>query len=120
MAQHAWNITGNFGNAYKLGLFHGEKTHHVVVYCNNSIVAIDFGVKKSKTYTVFLDQQLCEVSIDYTGGENFTYGCRINYDVETPLNLQRKKQREEEERSDRIRLFAAVAVLVIIVAFLVG
>jgi len=101
MAQHAWNITGHYGKTYKLGLFHGEKTHHVVVHCNNSIVAIDFGVKESKTYTLFLDQQLCEVSID-------------------PHNLQRRKQREEEKRSERIRLFAAGAVLLIIVAFLMG
>lgn len=120
MAQHAWNITGHYGNTYKLGLFHGEKTHHVVVHCNNSIVAIDFGVKESKTYTLFLDQQLCEVSIDHTGGENFTYDCRINYDVETPHNLQLRKQREQEKRSDRIRLFAAGAVILIIVAFLMG
>jgi hypothetical protein len=84
MAQQAWSITGHYGNTYKLGLFHGEKTHHVVVHCNNNIVAIDFGVKESKKYTIFLDQQLCEVSIDHTGGENFTYDCRINYDVETP------------------------------------
>jgi hypothetical protein len=120
MAQQAWSITGHYGNTYKLGLFHGEKTHHVVVHCNNNIVAIDFGVKESKKYTIFLDQQLCEVSIDHTGGENFTYDCRINYDVETPLNLQRKKQREEENKSERIRLFVAVAILVIIVAFLIG
>jgi hypothetical protein len=120
MAQQAWSITGHYGNTYNIGLFHGDKTHHVVVHCNNNIVAIDFGVKESKMYTLFLDQQLCEVSIDHTGGERFTYDCRINYDAETPLNLQRRKQREEDARSDKIRLFAAVAALVIIVIFLVG
>jgi len=120
MAQQAWNITGFQGNIYQLGLFHGEDTHHVVVHCNNSVVAIDFSVKESKTYTIFLDQQLCEVSIDHTGGNNFSYDCRINHDVETPLNLQRKRQRAEEQRSERIRLFAAGGVLLVILAFLIG
>ncbi len=120
MAQHAWSITGHYGNTYKLGLFHGENTHHVVVHCNNSVVAIDFSVKESKTYTLLLDQQLCEVSIDHTGGNNFTYDCRINHDVETPLNLQRRQQREAEKRSERIRLFAAGGVLLVIIAFLIS
>jgi hypothetical protein len=120
MAQHAWSITGHYGNTYKLGLFHGEKTHHVVVHCNNSVVAIDFGVKESKTYSVFLDQQLCEVSISHTGGDNFVYDCRINHDVETPLNLQRKQQRAEEQRSEKIRLIAAAGLILVILVCLLG
>ncbi|MEM9929244.1 MAG: hypothetical protein AAF840_05470 [Bacteroidota bacterium] len=120
MAQHAWSITGHYGNTYNLGLFHGETTHHVVVHCNNSVVAIDFSVKESKTYSLFLDHELCEVSIDHTGGNNFTYDCRINHDVETPLNRQRRQQREEEKRSERIRLYAAVGLLLVVLAFLLG
>lgn len=120
MAQHAWNITGHNGHQYKLGLFHGEKTHHVVVHCNNSVVAIDFSVRESKTYSIFLDQQLCEVTIDHTGGENFTYDCRINYDIETPLNRQRKRQRAEEQRTERIRLIAAASVVLVILICLMG
>jgi hypothetical protein len=120
MPQQAWSITGHYGNTYKLGIFHGEDTHHVVVHCNNSVVAIDFSVKESKTYSLFLDQQLCEVSIDHTGGNNFTYDCRINHEVETPLNLQRKAQRAQEKRSEKIRLIAAVAVILVVLAFLMG
>jgi hypothetical protein len=120
MPQQAWSITGHYGNIYKLGIFHGEDTHHVVVHCNNSVVAIDFSVKESKTYSLFLDQQLCEVSIDHTGGNNFTYDCRINYEVETPLNLQRKAQRATEQRSERVRLIAAAVVVLVVLAFLLG
>ena len=121
MAQHAWSITGPQGNVYNLGLFHGETTHHVVVHCNNSIVVIDFGVKESKTYTLFLDQELCEVTIDHTGGESFAYDCKINHEAETPLNQQRKQLRADEERAERVRLIAAGAVgLVMVLAFLLG
>lgn len=92
----------------------------MVVHCNNSVVAIDFSVKESKTYSLYLDHQLCEVSIDHTGGNNFTYDCRINYEIETPLNLQRKAQREQEKRSEKIRLIAAAAVVLVVLAFLLG
>ena len=119
MAQHAWSITGPQGKTYNLGLFHGEETHHVVVHCNNSVVAIDFSVRESKTYSLLLDQQLCEVTIDHTGGDNFTYDCRLNYEAETPHNISRRRAKAAERRFDRIRIVAAVAVLMVVLAFLV-
>ena len=85
MPQLSWSVTGHTGHIYRLGLFHGDDTRHVVVHCNDRVVAIDFAVKESKTYSVFLDQELCEVSIDHTGGANFDYDCRINREVATPL-----------------------------------
>ena len=114
MSQHAWSITGHNGAVYTLGLFHGEETNHVVVHCNNRVVAIDFNVKESKTYSIFLDQELCEVSIDHTGGDDFSYDCRINKDVETPLNQTRNKYRDEEERSERRRLIVASSVVFVV------
>lgn len=120
MPQHAWSITGPLGNTYKLGLFHGATTHHVVVHCNNRVVAIDFGVKESKTYSLFLDQELCEVTIDHTGDDNYTYDCRINHEVETPLNQQRRKFREDERRSDRLKIIAAAGVVVVFLLVLFG
>lgn len=120
MPQQAWSITGHQGNTYKLGLFHGETSHHVVVHCNNRVVAIDFDVQESKTYSIFLDQELCEVSIDHTGANAFTYDCRINREVETPLNQQRNKYRKDEERSEKMRLIAAASVVVLVLIILLG
>lgn len=120
MPQHAWNITGYNGAQYNLGLFHGEDTHHVVVHCNNRVVAIDFNVVESKTYTIFLDQELCEVSIDHTGAEEFTYDCRINREIDTPLNQLRNQERAAEDRAQRLRLYAAgvIGLVVILVLWL--
>ena len=121
MAQHSWNITGPMGKTYNLSLFHGDTTHHVVVHCNNNIVVIDFGVKESKTYSLFLDQELCEVTIDHTGDDTFSYDCKINHDVQTPLNLQRQKYRDDEDRLERVHVFAAcAAVFVIVMVFLIA
>lgn len=118
MAQYAWSITGHRGKTYNLGIFHGDDTHHVVVHCNNSVVAIDFGVRESKTYSLLLDDHLCEVSIDHTGGDQFTYDCRMNYEVSTPYNEERKRARRAERRAERLRLAACAAVALIVIVCL--
>ncbi len=113
MPQLSWSITGYNGLIYRLGLFHGDADRHVVVHCNDKIVAIDFNVQASKTYSVFLDQELCEVTIDHTGGDSFTYDCKINRDVATPLNEKRNKLKAEAEKTDRLRLYAVVALVIV-------
>ena len=120
MPQQSWNITGHRGNHFKLGLFHGAKTQHVVLHCNDKVVQIDFGVRESKTYTVFLDQELCEVSIDHTGGDRYDYSCRINHEAETPLNQLRKDQRSTQSRLERTRMTVAACVVMLVVFFLVA
>jgi len=114
MPQQSWSITAHNGTVYRLGLFHGDSDGHVVVHCNDKVVAIDFNVQESKTYSVFLDQELCEVSIDHTGGKNFDYECRINREIETPLNQKRNKIREEEAKTDQLRVMALLAIGIIV------
>ena len=120
MPQYSWNITSHQGANYKLGLFHGDKSHHVVLHCNDKIVQIDFGVSESKTYSVFLDHELCEVSIDHTGGDSYDYSCRINHEVETPLNQLRKSQLSERSRLERTRMIVASCVVFLVVMLLIG
>ena len=120
MPQFSWNITGFQGAQYKLGLFHGDKTQHVVLHCNDRVVQIDFDVRESKTYTVFLDQELCEVSIDHTGGNHYDYSCRINREAETPLNQFRKSHRDSQTRMERTRMAVAGCVVLLVVFFLIG
>ena len=120
MPQYAWNITGLQGTNYKLGLFHGDKTQHVVLHCNDKVVQIDFEVRESKTYSVFLDQELCEVTIDHTGGNHYDYSCRINHEAQTPLNKLRKSHRASQNRVEKTRLVLASCVVLLVVFFLIG
>lgn len=126
MPQSAWNITGIQGNTYKLGLFHGDDTGHVVLHCNDRVVAIDFNVGDSRTYSLFLDDELCEVSIDPAGPgarpgapTAFDYTCRINTEVKTPLNEQRRRLRADQARVEKLRMGVATLVAVVIVLLLV-
>ncbi|NJC28088.1 hypothetical protein [Neolewinella antarctica] len=114
MPQLSWSITGHTGQIYRLGLFHGDADGHVVVHCNDKVMAIDFNVAESKTYSVFLDQELCEVSIDHTGGNNFDYDCRINREVDTPLNERRNKLKEEDRRMEQLQLIGLLAVGIVL------
>ena len=120
MPQYSWNITGHQGTSYKLGLFHGDKTQHVVLHCNDRVVQIDFGVRESRTYSVFLDHELCEVSIDHTGGNSYDYSCRINHEVQTPLNKLRKSHRDSQSRMERTRMVVAACVVMLVVFFLLS
>ena len=120
MPQQGWNITGIQGTTYKLGLFHGDDTGHVVLHCNDRVVAIDFGVRESRTYSLFLDEELCEVSIDPAAGDSFDYTCRINTEVKTPLNEERRKLRADQSRVENLRFVAAAVVTVLIVLFLIA
>lgn len=114
MPQLSWSITGHTGRIYRLGLFHGEADGHVVVHCNNKVVAIDFNVEGSKTYSMFLDQELCEVSIDHTGGNTYDYDCRINREAETPLNQRRNKFKADEAREEQYRVMGLLALGIVL------
>ncbi|WP_116125116.1 hypothetical protein [Lewinella sp. IMCC34183] len=120
MPQYSWNITGHQGTSYTLGLFHGDKTQHVVLHCNDKVVQIDFGVRESKTYSVFLDHELCEVSIDHTGGNHYDYSCRINHEAQTPLNKLRQSHRESQTRLEKTRMVVAGCVVLLVFFFLLG
>ncbi len=90
MAQIAWQVRGNRGVTFALGLFHGDKTGHVMLYCNNQIVQLDFSVQQSKTYTLFLDEELCNIHITRAEDGTFSYRCELDQEADTPLNKARK------------------------------
>lgn len=120
MPQHSWHITGYQGKDYRLGLFHGDTTQHVVLHCNDRVVTIDFEVRETKTYTVLLDHELCEVTIDHTGAGEYDYSCRINHEAETPLNKLRKTRRDSISRMEKTRMTIAGVVVLLLLLFLVG
>lgn len=89
MAQFQWTIISNRGQRYRLGLYHGDRSGHLMVHCNSKVMMIDFGVRDSKTYTFFLDEQLYELRLERQNG-HFQYACVLNEEAETPLNQAMK------------------------------
>ena len=103
------------GRRYVVGLFHGPKTGHLMIYVNSKIVQIDFKVLEDKSYSFFIDEEFCEVSVKKKNG-GFEYDFQINKEVDTPLNRERKAFK----RGNRNLIIAMLTGLVIFVSLAVA
>lgn len=74
-----------------MGLYHGDRSGHVMIHCNRRVIQIDFSVKESKMYSFFIEDELCEVILAKEHGR-FGYEFRVNEKVDTPLNRIRRVQ----------------------------
>ena len=108
MPQFGWTVIANSGQRYRIGIYHGDQTGHVVVHAEGKVVITDFSVWDSKTYTFFVEDDLCEVTISKKKEHTYTYNCRINYEINTPLNAQRKQHARQDWR---LGLFFATAII---------
>jgi len=88
--QFNWTYLGDNNKQHHIGLMHGAESGHLMVYFNSNIVLIDFKILESKTYTFFIEDELCELNIERKD-DQFLYGFVINKNADTPLNRQRKK-----------------------------
>ncbi|MDQ3017464.1 MAG: hypothetical protein M3R25_12185 [Bacteroidota bacterium] len=90
MSQITWTYVDDDGNRHKVGLFHGDSTGHLMVYCNETIVVIDFGVETSKKYSFLINEELCDIAVEEKQGR-FSYGFSIDQITDTPRNRGRRK-----------------------------
>lgn len=77
---------------------------------NQRIVKVDFKVKESKTYSFFIEEELCEVSLEKTPN-GFLYGFQRDMEVDTPLNRERKKENRLNARKLAIFFGCFVAAI---------
>jgi len=68
-----------------------------MVYLNSKVILIDFQVLETKTYSFFIEEELCEIEVERKD-DRFAYGFKINQDVDTPLNRQRKEREKADMR----------------------
>lgn len=97
LAQFNWTYLADAGRQYNVGLFHGDKTGHLLVYLNAKIIIIDFQVLETKSYSFFIEEELCKIEVERQG-ERFAYGFKINEEVDTPRNRERKKTEKANYR----------------------
>ena len=116
MAQFNWTYVSDEGKQYKVGLFHGNKTGHILIHVNNKIVQIDFSVYESKTYSIFLDEELCEIKLEQKDGK-FLYDLKVNKEVDTPLNRARKKEEKKYWKQTLLFFGGLIALVLILLAF---
>lgn len=117
MAQYNWQYISETGKQYIVGLYHGPQSGHLMVHCNSRIVLIDFHVLKSSTYSLFLDDELCELKLERKG-DRFHYDFNINREADTPKNRQRKKEAARQLKGGLL-IAATLAVVLSIFLFFV-
>jgi hypothetical protein len=116
MANVNWIFLDSQGGRHKVGLFHGDKNGHVLLYCNRSVVQIDFSVKENKTYTFFIEDELVEIHLRLEPNGFFSYEFVLNETADTPRNHIRKL---ENKKNLRYTGYAALGVLIFVLIALV-
>jgi len=116
MSQFAWTYIGDNGALHRVGLFHGDETGHLMIYCNTRIVVIDFGVTTSKNYSFFINDELCDIAIEEKEGK-FSYGFRVDEVTDTPRNRGRRKMIRAEHRQTFYIILTFLLILSLTVFF---
>ncbi len=113
MSQFNWTYLAPSGKKHHVGLFHGDRTGHVLIYCNSKVVVVDFKVRETKSYSIFIEEELCEIAIERQA-DRFVYGFDINKDVDTPLNRERKAN-DKKHLKQGFAFLAGLAVLITLI-----
>lgn len=105
--QFQWTFLDNQQRRHTLGVAHGPKSGHLVVHCDHRVVLIDFGVLEEKTFSFFIEEELCRLSLKGSKEEGFTYNFNIDTEIDTEVNRERK----EKKRSQRLRSGTGLAIM---------
>lgn len=90
MAQLGWVYLDPQGGRHRVGLYHGDNTGHLLIHCNLRVIQVDFSVKETKSYSFFIEDELCQIEIFKERDGSFSYDFKTDRKVDTPLNRQRK------------------------------
>lgn len=119
MSQFTWTYIADNGYRHRVGLFHGDNTGHLMIYCNMRIVVIDFNVTATKNYSFFIEDELCDIAVEEQDGK-FAYGFKVDEITDTPRNRGRRKMIRTEHRNTFLVAISFFVVLSIILIFVLG
>lgn len=111
MAQMGWVFLDDRGGRHRVGLYHGDQSGHVLIHCNLRVVQVDFSVKETKTYSFFIEDELCEVHLYKEPDGSFGYEFVVNKTVDTPRNRIRRVDERRVRRQMAIFITGFVAVI---------
>lgn len=122
MNQFQWTFLDNKQQRHTLGIAHGPTSGHLVVHCDHRVVLIEFSVLEAKTFSFFIEDELCKLELEGDSDSGFTYQFHIDEEVDTELNRKRSaaKKREKLETIIRGILFFSLPVVILGALFLWG
>ena len=89
-----------------------------MIYCNSKVVLVDFKVRETKSYSIFIEEELCEIGINRQK-DRFVYGFDINKEADTPLNRKRKAI-DKKNLKQGVGFLAGLGLLVFIAVTFLG
>ena len=89
MNRFNWTYVDINGSPHNVGVMHGAESGNLLIYCDSNIIHIRFKIFDSTSLSFFIEEELCELSIEKQG-DNFLYGFTIDREADTPLNRRRK------------------------------
>lgn len=114
MPQMNWTYVADSGQQYRVNLYHGNRSGHVLVTVNNSISVIDFFVRSDKSYTLMLEDEVFLLEIE-KGEKGFSYGLTMDTLTKTDKNIRRQSA---ERRQNRWIAGIAIATVAVLLLFL--
>jgi len=111
MSQLFWTLLDDTGQQYEVGLYHGDRSKHVLIHINRKPVVIDFNIRKDKTYSFYVGEELCEMNV-IKNQNTYQYSFVTNHKINTPLNNARKRQARKYFLISMI-LFLVILILVL-------
>lgn len=112
MPQQSWYYKNDSGNHYDLNVYHGDESGHVIIYSNQIIIVIDFGIKNDKSYSFYLDEELFQLSIRFENSSRHYSLKNMTSDAKIPINIINNYPAEHLLKA--ILLFLVLAILVVI------
>ncbi|MFN4079768.1 MAG: hypothetical protein ACK4NS_02610 [Saprospiraceae bacterium] len=114
MAQFQWIYLDDSGGRHQVGIYHGDRSGHLLIHCNRRVVQIDFSVREDRVYSFFIEDELCEISLKREKNGLFSYDFQVNKKADTPRNRERKA---ETRRNNRLLAISVVGGLILLGSF---
>lgn len=113
MPQMQWTYVADSGVPYKVQLYHGGASGHLMVSINNKVSIIDFFVKDSKDYTLFIEDEIFLLELERSKN-GFGYAFTMDKVADTAKNIQRRKVARKQN------LMIAIGSIIFVSVFILG
>lgn len=87
-----------------------------MIYVGKKIIVVDFSVRDSKTYSFFINDELCEIRLERKDMK-MLYHFEINKEADTPRNKARKKTEKKYFRQSLIFMGTILAAIIMLSIF---
>lgn len=115
MSQLQWTFISDTGEQFRVGMYHGDESGHLMVHCNGTVLLIDFSVFSSKEYHFMLGEDLFTLKLNREP-TRFTYSLTADEDVDSARNRRRKL---EKKRFEIVQIIILAIVIIGLIALFI-